>query len=260
MHSNNTNGYGPNYRDLQLRKDKLKLQNYKDLLTREELDLEDIHYHHIDYNKNNDDYFNHVFLSSKSHRKITRAQTTNPIEAEWCKRQLQENLKATIERRQPIMQKVNIIPNINMFVVKLLWDEKSFSISSRIEDSLYELIKETNIGQIIQNFIRKFLRDSTFRKIFLNTLKQQFDNDFSQPYLNENWFEETKVVSARVFKMEKELLLFYFKFLCSFTLSYAIRTMLIHFRDIEDQSPIKKREVIPILKEILRITNLGKEF
>jgi len=59
------------------------------------------------------------------------------------------------------------------------------------------------------------------------------------------------VASCRIITIEKELITLYFTFLCNFTISYAIRTALIHFKEIEDQDPIKKEEVIPILKEIL---------
>lgn len=41
------NIYGPNFTDLQLRKEKLKLQNYEDLLTGEKIDFKNAHYHHI---------------------------------------------------------------------------------------------------------------------------------------------------------------------------------------------------------------------
>jgi len=95
-----------------------------------------------------------------------------------------------------------------------------------------------------------------FRKKFLTTLYHQFDQDFSQPFLTEKWFDDIKVASCRTITMEKELLTLYFTFLSNFTVSYAIRTALIHFRDLEHQDPIEKEEVIPILKETLNIPEM----
>jgi len=249
----NINNYGPNYKDSQLKREKLKLQNFKDLLTGEKLDFENVHYHHIDYDKNNDNPDNHILISMSSHMKITQSQIRNPIEAEWYKRQLRENLTALKEGRNPKIQRIKKISNFNEYIVQLLWDDKKPTISSRIEIDLYESIKHNNISQLIQNFIRKFLRNHKFRQEFLAILYQQFDQDFSEPLLTEKWFEDTKIASCRLLTIEKELINLYFKFLCNFTISYAIRVGLIHFRDLEYQKPIEKKEVIPILKGILNI-------
>lgn len=207
----------------------------------------------INYDKNNDNPNNHVFISATSHRKITRAQNINPIEAEWYKKQLQENLIALKEGRIPKTQKINKVSNFNEYIIQLLWDDKKPTISSRIEIELYESIKENSISQLIQNFIRKFLRNYKFRQKFLTTLYQQFDQDFSKPFLTGKWLEDTKVVSCRVITIEKELLNLFFTFLNNFTISYAIRIALIYFRNLEYQNPIEKEEVLPILKGILNI-------
>ncbi|GAH85329.1 unnamed protein product, partial [marine sediment metagenome] len=42
-----------------------------------------------------------------------------------------------------------------------------------------------------------------------------------------------------------------YSFLSNFTVSYAIRVGLIHFRDLENQVPIEKEEVIAILNELI---------
>jgi len=245
----NINDYGPNYKDLQLRKEKIKLQNFKDLLTGEKLDLEDVHYHHIDYDKNNDDPDNFACISINSHMRITNVQSRNPIEAEWYKKQLQENLMAIKEKRSPKTQKINKDSNINEYIIQLLWDDKKHSISSRIEKGLYESIKKNELkktmNQLIQNFIRKFLRDNEFRKEFLTILYNQFDQDFSRTFLTKEMIEDTKTVSCKIITIEKKLFMLYFTFLCNFTSSYAIRTALIHFKEIEDQDPIKKEEISP---------------
>lgn len=251
MNSKNINDYGPNFKDSKLREEKLTLQNFKDILSKERLIPENSHYHHIDYNRNNDDPDNHCFISTKSHMKITGAQIRNPIEAEWYKIQLQENLNALREGRKPITQKIARILNFNPIKPQQHWSDKKTTISSRIDKELYEKIKNNNPNQLIQNFIRKFLKDSKFRKEVLIKFSYQFDQDFSKPFLSEKWYEDTKIVAGEIITIEKELIAFYFTFFSNFTVSCAIRVGLIHFRDIENQKPIEKEEVIPILNELI---------
>ena len=183
--------------------------------------------------------------------KLTNAQVRNPIEAEWYKLQLQENLIALKEGRKPILQKINKIQNFNKFIPQQHWSNKETTVSGRIEKELYEEIKKENPNKIIRNFIRKFLRNFHFREELLARLSYQFEQDFSKPILSEKWFEGTNVVSSIVYVVEKELISFYFTFLSNFTVSNAIRVGLIHFRDLENQDPIEKEEVIGILNELI---------
>ncbi|KKM63527.1 hypothetical protein LCGC14_1510570 [marine sediment metagenome] len=245
------NNYGPNFNDSKLRREKLQLQKSRDLLNGEILTLENAHYHHIDYNINNDNHDNHVFISTKTHMKITSAQVRNPIVAEWYKIQLQENLRALKEGRKPRLKKVNKALNFNELKTQQHWSDKETTISSRIEKGLYEKIKKMNINKLIQNLIRSFLRFPKFRKDLLDKISYQFEQDFSGPILSEKWLEDTNVVTGIFSIVEKELLTFHFTFLSNFTVSYAIRVGLIHFRDLENQEPIDKEEVIPILNELI---------
>lgn len=83
--------YGENFYDEELKNEKWKLQNGRDMLTGTKLDPNKrLAYHHIDYNKSNDDPDNHCFLSINNHARITGYQS-NPIKSERYKRKLQEN-------------------------------------------------------------------------------------------------------------------------------------------------------------------------
>jgi len=144
------------------------------------------------------------------------------------------------------------------------WSYKKESVSSRLDRYTFESLKGNNNSKSIQNFVRIFLRDKKFRKKFLDILYDQFEKDPSDPrmellqYLdptdNKQLLIEIfpHVVSGSVYVIEKELLSFYFTFIREFSVSYAIRVGLIHFRNLEDQDPIEKEEVIPILNELIK--------
>ena len=86
--------YGENFYDNDLRNKKWDLQNGRDLLTGTKLDPNKKNdYHHIDYDKSNDDPDNCCFLSNSNHRRITAYQQ-NPIKSERYKKKLQENTLA----------------------------------------------------------------------------------------------------------------------------------------------------------------------
>ncbi|KKN01758.1 hypothetical protein LCGC14_1124550 [marine sediment metagenome] len=86
--------YGELFYNSALRNDKWNLQNKRDMLTGTKLDpKKKTAYHHIDYNKSNDDSDNHCFLSINNHARITGYQS-NPIKSERYKKILQENTLA----------------------------------------------------------------------------------------------------------------------------------------------------------------------
>ena len=86
--------YGENFYNEKLRNRKWKLQNGRDLLTGIKLDInKKPQYHHIDYDKSNDDPENHCFLSNGNHTRITTRQT-NLIKSERYKKVLRENTLA----------------------------------------------------------------------------------------------------------------------------------------------------------------------
>ncbi|KKL21327.1 hypothetical protein LCGC14_2446580, partial [marine sediment metagenome] len=83
--------YGENFYNNNLRDKKWKLQHGRDMLTGTILDPDKKpNYHHIDYNKSNDDPDNHCFISINNHARISRYQP-NPIKSERYKKILQEN-------------------------------------------------------------------------------------------------------------------------------------------------------------------------
>lgn len=158
---------------------------------------------------------------------------------------------------------INRIRNYRNWKFQKHWSYKKESISSRLDRHTFESLKGNNNSKSIQNFARKFLRDKKFREKFEVILWEQFYKDPSDPdiellqYLD---YTDSKqllieifphVVSGIVYVIEKELISFYFTFINEFSLSYAIRVGLIHFRDLENQDPIEKEEVIAILNELI---------
>lgn len=159
---------------------------------------------------------------------------------------------------------INRVRNYRNWKFQKHWSYKKESISSRLDEYTFESLKGNNNSKSIRNFVRLFLRDKKFRKKFLDILWDQFKKDPSDPrmellqYLdytdNKQLLIEIfpRVVSGKIYVIEKELLSFYFTFISEFSVSYAIRVGLIHFRTLEDQNPIEKEEVIPILNELIK--------
>lgn len=86
--------YGENFYDEELRHKKRNLQNGRDMLTGTKLKIDKrLQYHHIDYDKSNDDPDNHCFLSINNHARISGYQKI-PIKSEKYKKILQENTLA----------------------------------------------------------------------------------------------------------------------------------------------------------------------
>lgn len=139
---------------------------------------------------------------------------------------------------------------------------KPESISTRVDDWLYNELKNQDTSKIIQNFIRHFLRHKHFRKKFMKVLYIQFQKEIPIPLkkysidiseLFENLLKfYPNTVSAKVYPMEKELLFFYFTFLSNFSVSYALRVALIHFRYESLQEPIQEDyEVFLLLSKMI---------
>lgn len=86
--------YGELFYNSTLRDTKWKSQYGRDMLTGKKLDPNKRNdYHHIDYNKSNDDPNNHCFLRHNNHMRITRFRN-DPIKSERYKKVLQENTLA----------------------------------------------------------------------------------------------------------------------------------------------------------------------
>ena len=158
---------------------------------------------------------------------------------------------------------INRMRNYRNWKFQKHWSYKKETISSRLDKYTFKSLKGNNNSKSIQNFVRIFLRDKKFRKKFQDILYDQFEKDPSDPrmellqYLdptdNKQLLIEIfpHVVPGSIYVIEKELLSFYFTFISEFSVSYAIRVGLIHFRNLEDQDPIEKEEVIPILNELI---------
>lgn len=175
---------------------------------------------------------------------------------------LTEKQKQTIKNIEEYWN--NRVRNYQNWRFQKHWNYKKESISSRLDRYTFKSLKGNNNSKSIQNFVRTFLRDKSFQKKFKVILRDQFEKDPSDPrmellqYLdisdNKQLLTETfpHVVSGRIYVVEKELFSFYYTFISEFSVSYAIRGGLIHFRDLASQNPIEKEEVIPILKEMIR--------
>lgn len=158
---------------------------------------------------------------------------------------------------------INRVRNFRNWKFQKHWSYKKESISSRLDGYTFKSLKGNNNQKSIQNFARLFLRDKEFRKKFEVMLWDQYEKDpvdprmellqYSDPTDNKQLLIEIfpHVVSGRVYVIEKELISFYFTFINEFSISYAIRVGLIHFRDLKNQDPIEKEEVIAILNELI---------
>ena len=154
---------------------------------------------------------------------------------------------------------IDRVKNYKKWKFQKHWSKAKVTISSRVEKILYNSLKSLNIQKIIQNFVRKFLINSKFREIFLETLNQQYERDIPIPVEGIDvidWFGTLKnlypyVVSGKVLTIEKELFTFYFTFCSEFSVSYATRVALIHFRNELPQEPIKRNEILPIMQDLL---------
>lgn len=147
------------------------------------------------------------------------------------------------------------------------WSHKKETISSRIDTQLFDQLKDFNVQKIIQNFVRMFLKNKTFRRDFVrNTLPEQFERespikiwegiDITDCYDNlTNIYP--KVVSGNVLNIEKELFTFYFTFKSAFSVSYAVRVALIHHRNESNRKPIRREEIIPILLDLIKDRETG---
>jgi hypothetical protein len=158
---------------------------------------------------------------------------------------------------------INRVRNFRNWKFQKHWSYKKESISSRLDGYTFKSLKGNNNSKSIQNFVRLFLRDKEFRKKFEVILWDQYEKDpvdprmellqYSDPTDNKQLLIEIfpYVVSGRVYVIEKELISFYFTFINEFSISYAIRVGLIHFRDLKNQDPIEKEEVIAILNDLI---------
>lgn len=155
---------------------------------------------------------------------------------------------------------LNRVRNYNNWKTQKHWSLRKETISSRLDTHTWSLLKNNNNSKSIQNFIRKFLRESVFRDKFNEILWDQYKKDpafeFLQ-YLDPTDFKDAlinlfpHVVSGEIIVIEKELFTFYNTFMCQFSISYVLRIALIYFRDLKNQDPLKFEEVIEIMNSII---------
>lgn len=164
---------------------------------------------------------------------------------------------------------INRVKNFKNWKYQNHWSYKKESVSTRIEDHLHEELKSNNNNRSIQNFVRHFLRDSDFRKMYFDKLYEHYSKEQHEILSIYEYLDYTdkkalliglfpKVISGEIYTIEKELFTFYSTFLTEMSTSYMIKVALIYFRDEDDQEPIDKEEVIPLLINILKNTLEGE--
>ena len=173
---------------------------------------------------------------------------------------------STLKEKQKIAIKnieiywLNRIRNFNNWKTQKHWSLRKETISSRLDFHTWSLLKNNNNSRSIQNFIRRFLRESGFRDKFNEILWEQYKSDpafeFLQ-YLDPTDFKDAlinlfpHVVSGEITVIEKELFTFYNTFMCQFSISYVLKVALIHFRDLENQDSLRFEEVLDIMDSMI---------
>lgn len=142
------------------------------------------------------------------------------------------------------------------------WSYKKESISTRMSESEFLSLKSKNKPEIINNFIRLFLRNQEFRFEIIERMDElvKYDAvnllDFAKDITDvlQILIEYYPcVVSAKVLNVEKEIFTFYFRFICiKYSVSYAIRCALIGYEEFEYQEPLKPDEVPGIMFNLLK--------
>ena len=153
----------------------------------------------------------------------------------------------------------NRITNSQRWKSQRHFSYKKETISTRIDEGLFNSIKNENNNKKIQKCIRQFLRDQSFRDKLVKLFYKDIVPGRLAAFDITDWMNilidlHPYIVSAKIFNTEKELLTYYFTFHSTFSISYALRIMLVHYNEfsLEDQKPIEKEEVPYILSNILK--------
>lgn len=156
------------------------------------------------------------------------------------------------------------------------WSERKESISSRIDHVLFQKLKTNpnNLNTIIKNFIRTFLRDPVFRKKVMKTHREQSKQDLDSirqfkvgqgkeidttQFYKELQAQFGKVVSGVIRTQEKELFIYYCHYHTWSSISYLVRTGLLHHADLPDQARIQRWEVHEIMRSFIEEREEEKE-
>lgn len=136
-------------------------------------------------------------------------------------------------------------------------------ISTRVSEREFKQIKQIDTNTYIRNFIRIFLTDPEFRKNFIILMHDQVTIDATNitvsklcPSDKTDYYQIMKdlypmVISCKINNIEKEMLFFYFGLvLRQFTISYALRTALLHEFKIEDQAEFEILDIRHIMKNL----------
>jgi len=180
-------------------------------------------------------------------------------------KQKQKDFSSILTRKQKEAIKnieeywTNRITNYRNWKTQKHFSYKKETISTRINKGLFDSIKHENNNRKIQNCMRTFLRDKSFRNRLANLFYEEIVPGRLLALDITDWMDTLIklypcVVSSEIYNIEKELLTYYFTFHSTFSISYALRIMLVHYNEfnLEDQKPIGKDEVPYILSDILK--------
>lgn len=178
----------------------------------------------------------------------------------------QKAFTSILSRKQKVAIKnieeywTNRITNSQRWKTQKHFSYKKETISTRIDEGLYNRIKNDNNNKKIHKCSRQFLRDKSFRAQLIKLCYKDIVPGSRLIAADiTDWMDiliklYPCVVSAKIRNFEKELFTYYFTFHSTFSISYALRIMLVHYNEfeLEDQKPIEKDEVPYILSEILK--------
>lgn len=174
-----------------------------------------------------------------------------------------ESTALTAAQREAIKKVENYwldrIRNMNHWKVQKHFTWKRESISTRVESTLYQRLKDQDKSRLIRNFARKFLRDPAFRGGFMGRLDSP---DMFPTGIKKNCSDVTEflslltedfpyTVSGWIPNVEKELLTLYFTFCTRWSLSWALRCSLCDNLESGDQHPILPEEVPYLIQSII---------
>ena len=183
--------------------------------------------------------------------------------------QLSELQKQAIGKIEEYWQ--NKISNFKNWKRSRHFGYRKETISARVDEKVFSLIRKENRNQIIQNFIRYLLRDNNFRFEFEEKRHEQSKKDLNTIMSDVGLVRDTEdltafmktlqrfypyVVSGELYTVEKELFSFYCYYLTPYSISYNLRCGLLFNYQIENQESIfDKGEVRKILEKMLEERN-----
>lgn len=150
--------------------------------------------------------------------------------------------------------------NLKNWKTQVHFSYKKETLSTRIREDEYRTMRDRNNSKHIRFGVRRFLWDPKFRLAFIERLGQAVQEEMQQVKqwcrdltdLNDELVKRfPRVISGKVYNLEKELFVFYFTFMSGVSVSFAVKTLLVHFPTFDHQDALEQDEVPQILFSIL---------